>query len=280
MGKKILTLEGHNAPIRCLSFSHDQQFLASQSGGEHGTLRIWRTNTWERQAVLEEPTTTFWPPGLAFHPNASILATLGEEDTVICIWDLDVATLLGTVPATPSVHYTNAKVVLVGDSGVGKSGLGLVLTKQPFVPTKSTHGRNVWTFDSCEADLGNKRKENRDTLLWDLAGQPGYRLVHQLHLNDVAVALLVFDSRSETDPFAGVDHWVRALNMAQKVQGDAAIPMKKFLVAARTDRSGKECQPRAHRRACYRHGELMAILRPAPKKDSILQIWQRQLRMR
>ena len=102
-----------------------------------------------------------------------------------------------------------------------------------------THGRNVWTFDSCEAELGNKRKENRETWLWDLAGQPGYRLVHQLHLNDVAVALLVFDSRSETDPFAGIDHWVRALRMAQRVQGDAAIPMKKFLVAARTDRSGK-----------------------------------------
>jgi hypothetical protein len=107
------------------------------------------------------------------------------------------------------------------------------------VPTESTHGRNVWTFDSCEAELDNKRKENRETWLWDLAGQPGYRLVHQLHLNDVAVALLVFDPRSETDPFAGVDHWVRALNMAQRVQGDAAIPMKRFLVAARIDRSGK-----------------------------------------
>ncbi|HEY6540992.1 MAG TPA: TIR domain-containing protein [Ktedonobacteraceae bacterium] len=188
---------------------------------------------------MQELTTDYWPSSLAFHPTAPILATLGENDRVIRIWDLDVATLLGTASAIPSVHYTNAKVVLVGDSGVGKSGLGLVLTKQPFVPTESTHGRNVWIFDSCEADLGNKRKENRETLMWDLAGQPGYRLVHQLHLNDVAMALLVFDSRNETDPFAGVDHWIRALNMAQRVQGSSAIPMKKFLVAARTDRSGK-----------------------------------------
>ena len=150
-----------------------------------------------------------------------VLATLGEKDTVIRIWDLDVATLLKAAPATPSVHYTNAKAVLVGDSGVGKTGLGLVLTGQPFVPTESTHGRNVWNFDSQrEVAVGDERKETRETMLWDLAGQPGYRLVHQLHLNEVALALVVFDSHDETDPFAGVQHWVRALRMAQRVQGE------------------------------------------------------------
>jgi GTPase SAR1 family protein len=138
----------------------------------------------------------------------------------------------------PSVHYTNAKVVLVGDSGVGKSGLGLVLTGQPFAPTESTHGRRVWTFESEEVKLDSGRKETRETLLWDLAGQPGYRLIHQLHLNEVAVALVVFDAQSETDPFAGVYHWDRALRLAQLVQGNAAPPMKKFLVAARVDRGG------------------------------------------
>ena len=149
------------------------------------------------------------------------------------------ATLLGTAPTTPSVHYTNAKVVLVGDSGVGKSGLGLVLTGQPFVPTESTHGRNVWNFDSQEVELDSRRKEKRETLLWDLAGQPGYRLIHQLHLSEVALALVVFDSHNETDPFAGVRHWVRALRLAERVQGNAALRMKKFLVAARIDRGGR-----------------------------------------
>jgi GTPase SAR1 family protein len=177
---------------------------------------------------------------LAFHPNSPILATLGEEDTVIRIWDLDIATLLGTVPVNPSFHYTNAKVVLVGDSGVGKSGLGLVLAGHPFVPTESTHGRHVWTFDDQEVELDNRRKETRQTLLWDLAGQPGYRLIHQLHLNEVAVALVLFDARSVTDPFAGVYHWNRALLQAQSLQGNSALPLKKFLVAARIDRGGRD----------------------------------------
>jgi class 3 adenylate cyclase/GTPase SAR1 family protein len=79
-------------------------------------------------------------------------------------------------------------------------------------------------------------KQTRETLLWDLAGQPGYRVIHQLHLNEVAVALVVFDARSEVDPLAGVRHWERALRLAQQRQGTSCVPMKKFLVSARADR--------------------------------------------
>jgi WD40 repeat protein len=196
-GQQTDILEGHTGYVRSVSFSYDGCLLASKSNDR--TVRLWRIGTRESIAILNEPVSEYWPPGLAFHPSAPILATLGEEDEVIRIWDLDFATLLGTAPLTPSFHYTNAKVVLVGDSGVGKSGLGLVLTGQLFNPTESTHGRHVWTFDDQEVELDNLRKETRQTLLWDLAGQPGYRLIHQLHLNEVAVALVLFDARSETD---------------------------------------------------------------------------------
>jgi hypothetical protein len=189
-------------------------------------------------AVFAENPSPNWAAGLAFHPVAPVLATLGEDDSVIRIWDLDFATFLSASPATPTVYYTNAKVVLLGDSGVGKSGLALALTRQPFVPTESTHGRHIWMFDSRESELGDGRRETRETILWDLAGQPGYRLIHQLHLKEVAVALIVFDARSETDPFAGVRHWDRALRQARCVQGNAVPPLKKVLVAARMDRGG------------------------------------------
>jgi GTPase SAR1 family protein len=201
-----------------------------------GSVLLWRCDTWEQIAELVETASGNWAASLAFHPVAPILATLGTGDTLIRIWDLDLDTLLRVAPITTAVEYTNAKVVLVGDTGVGKTGLGRVLSGQSFVPTESTHGRNVWAFDSGEDDLGGGRKQTRETLLWDLAGQPGYRLIHQLHLNEVTVALVVFDARSETDPFAGVRHWDRALRQAQRLQGDSTPPMKKFLVAARTDR--------------------------------------------
>ncbi|HJQ33080.1 MAG TPA: TIR domain-containing protein [Pyrinomonadaceae bacterium] len=124
---------------------------------------------------------------------------------------------------------------MIGDTGVGKSGLAYVLTGKPWEKTDSTHGRRVWVMGSEEAEVRPGLGETRETLLWDLAGQPDYRLIHQLHLTEVAVALVVFDSRSQTDPFAGVRHWDRALRQARRVQGDAAPPTRKFLVAARAD---------------------------------------------
>src|SRR6185369_13510172 len=130
---------------------------------------------------------------------------------------------------------TNAKVVLVGDTGVGKSGLALVLTGKPWIETGSTHGRCVWILDSNEIETDKGVKETREILLWDLAGQPDYRLIHQLHLTEVAIALVVFDSRSQTDPFAGVRHWDRALRQAQRVQSGSLPPTQKYLVAARVD---------------------------------------------
>ncbi len=234
-GQLIRILEGHTNTVICICFSSDGRLLASKS--LDGTIRLWRSDTWDTVAILDEP---FYHSniGLAFYSGAPVLATLSEKGMVICIWDLDLDILLSTLSVTSSVSYTNAKVVLVGDSGVGKSGLGLVLSGQPFAPTESSHGRRVWTFDNREIELDGKRKETRETLLWDLAGQPGYRLIHQLHLNEIAVALVVFDARNETDPFAGVNHWDRALRLAQHIQGSAVPPMKKFLVAARTDRGG------------------------------------------
>jgi len=166
------------------------------------------------------------------------LATIARNNQQVRIWELDIPKLLAAGSIETSVHYTNAKIVLVGDSGVGKSGLGLVLTSKPFIPTESTHGRRIWLFDQDQILLQDGRMETREILLWDLAGQPGYRLVHQLHLSEVTVALVLFDARSELDPFSGVRHWDRALRQAQKVRGDSALPIKKYLVASRIDRGG------------------------------------------
>src|SRR6266446_400713 len=247
MGQQTDILEGHSDAITDLSLSYDGRLLASRS--LDGTVYVWRTDTWEIVALLEEVVTREgtssyrWNGGLAFHPKSPVLATPGKGGRVIRIWDVDSVTLLRTTQKTPSVHYTNAKVVLAGDSGVGKSGLGLALVGQPFVPTESTHGRNIWKFNEQEVEFEGGRKETRETILWDLAGQPGYRLIHQLHLDEVAVALVVFDARSETDPFAGVQYWDRALRQAQLVQGNTAPLLKKFLVAARIDRGGIAASP-------------------------------------
>lgn len=248
-GRLLRTLEGHTDIVHSLAFSRDGALLASNqgahlSGGEGGSLLIWRCDEWRIVASVPVAASGYFFPSLAFHPRLPLLAWVGADpgtpvearERVIHIWELDLAILLGQEPIIQTSHYLNAKVVLLGDTGVGKSGLSLVLNGQPYERTDSTPGRKVWTFQSEDVELNTNLKQTRETLMWDLAGQPGYRVIHQLHLNEVAVALVVFDARSETDPLAGVRHWERALRLAQQRQGASAVPMKKFLVSARTDR--------------------------------------------
>jgi GTPase SAR1 family protein len=196
-------------------------------------LKVWDLESGRELRTLEGHTEPVYSVALS---SAGRRAVSASHDNTLKVWDLERVFLEAPEPSTPHVQYTNAKVVLVGDATVGKTGLALVLTGQEYAPTDSTHGRHVWTLESYDEILAEGHSETRETLLWDLAGQPGYRLIHQLHLSETTVALVVFDARSETDPFAGVRHWDRALRLALRVRGDAALPMKRYLVAARTDR--------------------------------------------
>ena len=230
---EVAILEGFNTGVGCVQYSPNGCLLATQAGE---LIQLWRCCDWECVATIKAGTQPRIG-GIAFHPSQPLIAVKDDEPHLIRCYTVDYALLDGASVRPDSRRYMNAKVVLLGDTGVGKSGLGLVLTGQEYQPTDSTHGRRVWTFDSQEVQVANAGKQTREVLLWDLAGQPGYRLVHQLHLNEIAVALLVFDSRSETDPFSGVKHWVRALAQARRLE-ETTVPLRTYLVAARADRGG------------------------------------------
>jgi GTPase SAR1 family protein len=118
-----------------------------------------------------------------------------------------------SAPAATRTH-ANAEVLMLGDSGVGKSGLAMVLAGQEFRPTESTRGRQIWRLSATEE--ADSSGDTRDVLVWDLAGQPGYRIAHQLHLEGAALALILFDAKSETAPLAGVQHWARGPVLAAR----------------------------------------------------------------
>lgn len=228
-------LEGHRGSVVALSFHPNRPLFATM--GWDDTIRIWSSKTWDMVAVIQRHA-RYRFRGLSFHPSLPRLAAAGAR---LSLYDLDLDVLLGDrelSSPTRTVHYVNAKVVLVGDTGVGKTGLSLVLSGRPFQATDSTAGRQVWELGTSEDEIPGERSRTRETLLWDLAGQPGYRVIHQLHLGEVAVAMVVFDARSETDPLAGVVHWERALRAAHQRQGSEAVPLTKFLVSARADRGG------------------------------------------
>lgn len=239
-GNLALTVEGHTGRLRSVAFSPCGQILASKS--EDGTVQFWRTQNGANIGVLTESGARSWPTKITFHPTKPILATLGEEDTSIRLWSLDLKALLGRTDQFDGISYTNAKVVLMGETGVGKTALGVRLTEGVWRPTPgSTHGMNVWSLYS-EAE--------REVMLWDFAGQDEYRLVHQLFLNETNVALLLYDPTRSNDTFLGVEYWERALRNAVP----SAVQL--ILVAARVDVGGVRMTSVDINAYCESHGIL------------------------
>jgi GTPase SAR1 family protein len=278
-GRQVRRFDDHSQTVTGISWIDDERLLSASTDA---TLRIWRLDDsapstvvetiaaagmifvrerrtaliWSARGELlawslEATPTQLWyrePPlrGVAAHFTRlavsavdGLLAVVDAGSTdllLISDWDRAVS-----APPTTTT-YANAKVLLLGDSGVGKSGLAMVLAGEKFTPTESTHGRRIWRLAAPEAidaaemtEERNSSADGREVLLWDLAGQPGYRIVHQLHLAGAALALILFDAKSEVAPLDGVEHWARAVRHAHPA---ATGGLMTFLVAGRADRGG------------------------------------------
>jgi small GTP-binding protein len=228
-GAFLRSLEGHTQAVYDLSFSLDGKCLASK--GLDSVVRIWDCNTWACAAVLPEESVATDFGGLAFHPQRSMLATLGDYDTVVRVWDIDPAALLDSATQRTS-FYTSAKVVLVGESNVGKSCLSLRLAEDRYEEQGTTHGMKFWLLDPEQLSPTAQIPEDeyRDIVLWDLGGQDDYRLIHQMFLHDTTVALLLFDPTRGRTAFEEVEGWNRRLE--KQLHGRRAI---KLLVGTKMD---------------------------------------------
>src|SRR5438270_495520 len=221
-GALLHTLEGHTDPVRSVAWSPDGQLFVSHSDT---TVRLWRSPMWETMQVVENVTASHSRDSLHFFSHVPRLATLDKDDTAIHIWHVDMTALLSMKPLAPSVHYTTAKIALVGDSSVGKSGLGYRIAEGRFHVTESTHGQQFWVVEK----LGVTHPDGLqcEVVLWDFAGQPNFRPIHALFLEDIDLALVLFDP-ARPDTLAGVDYWLKHL-------GDTQHPCRTILVAARID---------------------------------------------
>jgi small GTP-binding protein len=147
------------------------------------------------------------------------------------MWDLpgeahDTKPLLSTVP--DQVQYTNAKVLLVGESGAGKTGLSKRLALNDWQPSDSTVG--AWATQ-WKLPVASGQGVEREIWLWDFGGQADQRLIHQLYMDETALAVLVFDGQKE-DLFETLGQWDRDLTRASRKE------FAKLLVAGRVDAGG------------------------------------------
>jgi len=245
-GKPITILEGHTEEVFCVRFSSNGRFLASKS--RDNTVLIWRCDKFDLVTVLYEPTGALLG-GLDFHPKDPVLATRGyDNEPFIRIWQLDCNILLGSTSpeSASSTHYITAKLVLVGDRGVGKTGLGWKLAHNEFKEHPPTHGQQFWVID----ELRTKRADGTEceAVLWDLAGQLYYRLVQSLFLNNLDLALILFDSSNWQEPLSGVNFWLKAI----KQRND--LLCSTILIGARSDLGTTILTKKELEDFCHQHG--------------------------
>jgi Ras-related protein Rab-11A len=111
-----------------------------------------------------------------------------------------------TSPSTcPIPPNRNLTVVLIGDSGVGKSNLLSRFTRNEFnLDSKSTIGVEFATR-SIQVDAKTIKAQ-----IWDTAGQERYRAITSAYYRGAVGALLVYDI-SKHQTFENVTRWLKEL---------------------------------------------------------------------
>jgi WD40 repeat protein len=229
-------LEGHNDTINSLTISPDGTLIATTAVSDYA-VRLWDLKTGACLQVIE-PIAQPLPTSVAFSRDSSLLilgtykpAILTDADGSLLMTNTSgspvfvyqvsaVREMLSTSKSGKSLpvpqisesrrRYVNAKVVLLGEATVGKTSLAHRLVDDEYVVEDRTHGMNVWRLDlplPADATL------ECEALLWDLAGQEDYRLIHRLFLEQTALALLLINPQ-KNDPFIEAGDWLKALKSA------------------------------------------------------------------
>lgn len=223
-GRTLKALTGHVSQVTELLFSKGGTLLYSLA--LDGDLRVWDVRTWQTLAALRMPRSGC--SQLTLFKEGTQAAALDEQRRNVIYWTVSPSSESKAIKQPQVVQYKTAKIALVGDQGVGKTGLGTRIAEGQFRASESTHGQQFWLIPQLGAVLPDNVQ--CEAILWDFAGQQDYRLIHSLFLDDVELALVLFDPTDTQDPLKGVEFWLTQLFPRPDV------PRKILLVGARLDR--------------------------------------------
>ena len=100
------------------------------------------------------------------------------------------------------------KIVLVGESGVGKTNLIRVINDEPF--EKSANSTMSSSYYEKEIIINNKRYCYS---LWDTVGQEVYRSLNQMYLKDAKIVLVVFALNNKIS-YQETNFWINSTKEA------------------------------------------------------------------
>jgi small GTP-binding protein len=226
IGRCLGVLEGHTSAVRSVAWSADQRFALS--GSDDRTVRLWNLDTGRCLHIFEGHSSEV--RSVAWSRDQRI-GFSGEIKGRIRVWNLSEFVTEARAPessAPQQIQYMNAKVLLVGETGAGKTGLSKILAGEKWQPSDSTVG--AWATQ-WKLPVGPDDGVEREIWLWDFGGQADQRLIHQLYMDDTALAALVFDGQKD-DVFETLGQWDRDLTRASNKE------FSKLLVAGRVDAGG------------------------------------------
>lgn len=131
---------------------------------------------------------------------------------------------MATLPARPRADYDYLiKLLLIGDSGVGKSCLLLRFTDDSFTTSFiTTIGID---FKIRTVELDGKRMKLQ---IWDTAGQERFRTITTAYYRGAMGILLVYDVTDESS-FNNIENWIR------NIEQHASENVNRILVGNKAD---------------------------------------------
>ena len=131
--------------------------------------------------------------------------------------------LLKDSQISQSDNFINFKIIIIGDSGVGKSSLLKRAVKNTFNESyQATIGFEFLLMHYKVNDLKLKLQ------IWDTCGQEMYRSLVQGFYHNTSLAIIVYDINKK-DSFQGLEIWLKDLK--QHTQEDIPI----FIVGTKND---------------------------------------------